>query len=523
MMEKVKKTAFCVLLFFFVASPLIVSANSAYYSDKIKAEEEALRASEQSVGQDQPDVAMHLVNLGLLYKGAGDYSKAEILYKKALTIYEKTLGPNDPRISSPLDNLAGVYKMQGKLVEAEILVKKSLEILENNPNANQRDVATSLNNLGAIYDDQGKYSEAEAFYKRALETGERAVGPDNPDVAIWLNNLAMMYKREKKYNEAEPLYKRTLAIMEKAFGRDHPSVATVMNNLGDFYDSKGNYAEAESFYKQALEIDRKVVGNEHPDIAIDLNNLAELYRVQKRCVDAIPLYKQALAVWEKSLGPDHPNVATVLENMAACYRQSGKEIEAWKLEGRASKIRSVQQWKTMKATVNALPARKITKNFSLGQLFILLTVLLKHSIPFAVIASFYLFVLRRIKKMIGGLNNTNESKDIKALGQSAKLYWLTHPVTMGLGVWSLFYLWNSVTAEGSALRFWIIITAIVSIGFLIIVHLYLKIIMLISASRVAKQLQESFVLLSMIYTIIPFGGIFGTRKLITQWAHQSKT
>ena len=297
------------------------------YAEAEKHWKAALKKAEK-FGPNDSRLATSLNNLALLYQAQGNYTEAELLFKRSLAISEKALGPEHPAVATNLNNLAGLYDAQGKYAQAEPLFRRALAIFEKALGPEHPAVATSLNNLGMLYGAQSDYAKAEPLNKRALAIREKVLGPEHPAVATNLNNLAGLYHVQGLYAEAEPLYRRALAISEKALGPEHPAVATSLNNLAAFYNVQGDYAEAEPLNKRALAIREKVLGPEHPDVALSLNYLAVLYDIQGNYAAAEPLFKRLLAIQEKTLGPDHPDVAQSLNNLARLYRAQGNYAAA---------------------------------------------------------------------------------------------------------------------------------------------------------------------------------------------------
>lgn len=62
------------------------------YARGIAVSQAALKAAEENVDPDHPDVATSLNHLALLYDAQGQYAEAEPLYKRALVIREKAPG-----------------------------------------------------------------------------------------------------------------------------------------------------------------------------------------------------------------------------------------------------------------------------------------------------------------------------------------------------------------------------------------------------------------------------------------------
>jgi tetratricopeptide (TPR) repeat protein len=284
---------------------------------------------------EDPQFALSLHQLALLYYSQGKYNEAKPLYLQSLSIWEKQLGENHPDVANSLDNLALLYDSQGKYSEAEPLHLRSLSIREKQLGKNHLDVATSLNNLAGLYHSQGKYNEAEPLHLRSLSIVEKQLGENHPHVAISLSNLAELYRIQGKYEEAEPLHLRSLSIVEKQLGENHPHVAISLNNLASLSHSQGKYNEAELLFLRSLSIREKQLGENHPHVAQSLNNLASLYDSQGKYNEAEPLYLRSLSILEKQLGENHPNVATSLNNLAFLYNAQGNYAEAKKLSQRA--------------------------------------------------------------------------------------------------------------------------------------------------------------------------------------------
>ena len=98
------------------------------------------------MGDEHPDVASSLNNLGVLCSNIGDYQSAESFYKQSLAIKKKAFGEKHPNL------------------------------------------VLSLDNLGQLFSDIGDYKSAEPYYKQALEIRKQALGVDHSDYAGSLNN-----------------------------------------------------------------------------------------------------------------------------------------------------------------------------------------------------------------------------------------------------------------------------------------------------------------------------------------------
>jgi CHAT domain-containing protein len=133
-----------------------------------------------------------LVDLGLLYRFMGQYSKAEGVMRKALDLAEKTLGPENG--VTILDNvvLAQVIRAEGRAADAEPVARTALATARHALGAERQDNPALISALMALAEslrEQGKYSEAESLYREALANAAKYTGPNSIDVGI----IEMLY------------------------------------------------------------------------------------------------------------------------------------------------------------------------------------------------------------------------------------------------------------------------------------------------------------------------------------------
>ncbi len=299
---------------------------------------QALVISEKKDGSEHPSLGMHLNNLGLLLSDRADYEGAEPLLRRALAICEKMEGSEHPSTAISLNNLGSLLRDKADYEGAEPLYRRALGISEKMEGLEHPSTATRLNNLGSLLSDKGDYEDAEPLLRRALAINEKMVGPEHPNTASSLNNLGLLLSEKGDYEGAEPLFRRALVISEKMEGAEHPNTATRLNNLGYLLSEKGDYEGAELLYRRALAISEKMEGSEHPSTAIGLNNLGLLLKDKGDYEGAEPLYRRALGISEKMEGLEHPSTATRLNNLGLLLSEKGDYEGAESLLRRALAI-----------------------------------------------------------------------------------------------------------------------------------------------------------------------------------------
>jgi len=99
------------------------------------------------LGEDHPDAAITLNNLGEAQRGMGQLSTAEQSLNWAAAIAKSVLGEGHPNNGIFLNNLAGVYHYQGRFAESERNFERALEILQAGLNRGHPPSPGQWNNL----------------------------------------------------------------------------------------------------------------------------------------------------------------------------------------------------------------------------------------------------------------------------------------------------------------------------------------------------------------------------------------
>ncbi len=269
----------------------------------------ALEIRRRVYGDQHPDVAEALNNLGLLAKATGEHRAAESLYRQALEQRRRLLGGESPEYAETLNNLGVLLRTGGRLEPAEAALREALDVRRAVVERHRRDgtagaadlrkstkdVATTMTNLAAVLKNRGAYQPAEALYREALEVFRQVLGAQHYRVAVCLNNLGLLLADTGRYEEAEALLDEALAVRRKVFGDHHVAVATGLRNLANLLVDMGRLDGAEPLYTEALELARRFPGDEL-GLATTQNSLADLLATLGRFDEAEPLCLRALEI-----------------------------------------------------------------------------------------------------------------------------------------------------------------------------------------------------------------------------------
>ncbi|MBX7148804.1 tetratricopeptide repeat protein [bacterium] len=219
---------------------------------------EALKLSEKIFGLDDPEYAVPLTNLGLLYLEQGNQALADQYLMQAYTIRKNKLGDEDPKTLVSLLNLSEMYRKTGRYMDAESEARVVIVLREKLLKPNDTELARSYYALANTYFLQGKYPSAKPLYEKALGIMENnPTRLDNELSSSIMSELGVIYKREGKFKDAIPLYEKAIGFDILTYGREHPNVGMGLVALADNYYYSGNVAMAEQHYNQGLEILQK--------------------------------------------------------------------------------------------------------------------------------------------------------------------------------------------------------------------------------------------------------------------------
>ena len=199
----------------------------------------------RSTSRDAPLLAEIQNSLGQARARCGDRPAAIELLNSSITALENIYGQEHPEVASGLSNLGTVYRDLKRYKKAKALYVRALEIDRHVLGPTAPKTAVDLNNLGALAFLRHHNREAEAFLSEALKINEQSLGENHADTGLLAGNLARLYSRQRRYAEAEPLLRRAVAIRELNFGPDDPVLGVLLADYTLALRSTGNFSEAE--------------------------------------------------------------------------------------------------------------------------------------------------------------------------------------------------------------------------------------------------------------------------------------
>jgi len=210
-----------------------------------------LNISKELYGKDDPNVAIGLLNLGVVLMDKGDSEKALEYYNQALEIDEKVYGKEHPVVSRVLSNIAGVLWKKGDLDNALDYMKRVLKIDEKFFGQYHPEVAGYLNNIGLVLRDKGDLDGALDYMKKGLEINEKFLGQDHPEVATILEGIGSVLKMKGDLDKARSFFKQAFLIFVDVFGIEHYKS---INSLKNYINCGGHSEELLKLIKKSKKL-----------------------------------------------------------------------------------------------------------------------------------------------------------------------------------------------------------------------------------------------------------------------------
>lgn len=256
-----------------------------------------------SHGQGRTTDATSVMNeLAGLYSYRGRNDRAATLYRAALDIDRRALGNDHPNVGMHLQNLAVALQEQGKLEEAAPLYEESMQILQRVLGERHPQTIDAVSNYGRFLHRRGELARAEEVLSKVVELDRQARGPRHAFVAHDLVNLGMVRLDTQRQALAEQDFRAALSIYAETLPADHPYVGSALSGLGRCMLEQNRLAEAEQTLRQAQQIAAKSFASDSPQLAAANSSLGRVLMAQRRTAEAAPLLRESYPILLQAQG-----------------------------------------------------------------------------------------------------------------------------------------------------------------------------------------------------------------------------
>ena len=276
------------------------------------------------LGDQNPQTAMHLRNLGVLLDELDRVDDAEKAYRDSQAILVEQLGPDHVNLAYSYVNLAVLLGgRRNQPTEAEALYLRTLEIRRKSLGPKHPTVGQALQLTGLFYLNQGRLEESEAAYTEALAVFS-GIDPKHFEVGKCKNGLALIASRRGDYARAEKTMQEVEALFREVLGEKHPFTWQVRGNRASQIALQGRLEEAEAMERQVAAKLEELNGMDSAEAVDARARLAETRRRRGHPEEALPVHRQALEAVLKMEGETSTWAAILRFQVAADLLASGR-------------------------------------------------------------------------------------------------------------------------------------------------------------------------------------------------------
>jgi CHAT domain-containing protein/tetratricopeptide (TPR) repeat protein len=330
----------------------------------------------KAAGGPGPGVADALREVALLYRRAGEESKAVAEYDQALAILRAAFGPQHRDVVATLGERADaraalgdtagalddyracldaqrvrsgdrgtdaavtnvlvgrVYLERGEPVRALESFGKGLDVLRTIPGY-EPSVVNVLSLMATADRQRGDPRRALGRLDEALAVARGLGPPGRALLADVLGNAADVELDLGAPGPAVARAKEALAVTEADGGMRGPGYGRALLALGRAQKAQGDSAAAVATFRQAADALREAPGPTSPDFAIALLMLGRVHFDRGELAEAYDALKRSLDARLASQGERHPNTVSTLKSLAVCEGRRGRLAEALAYSDRA--------------------------------------------------------------------------------------------------------------------------------------------------------------------------------------------
>jgi serine/threonine-protein kinase len=208
--------------------------------------DEAINMDERSLAifrklnSASPVLAQTLAVFGEILLEKGEYKRAENAVREALDLRKQALGENHPDVANSLADLGWLAFLQHDLRAAEADENQALAIYRNYfPEMNMLGAAAPLENLGRIDLRTARAVRAENYLREALQIKSGLLPEHNWMVAEDESLLGECLTMQKRYAEAESSLLESYNDLQASRGENHHLSVEARNRLVRLYTAWG--------------------------------------------------------------------------------------------------------------------------------------------------------------------------------------------------------------------------------------------------------------------------------------------
>ncbi len=229
--------------------------------------ERVLDLQQEHLGNEHPDVASTLNNLGIVLTHLGRYEEAVARYDQSLRLHEKLEGSEHPNVAFASHNLAVALRRMGKALEARAAFERALQIRRKALGFNHPESLHSAQSLVRLLTSVGELDAAQVLLAEVKDTRSLMSGADSAEMMAVLELEADLFLAGEFWGEALQSATRHLAIAKLRGAAGEKEISTALLEQIAAWTQLGAWADA----RKALgEVQRRLAAGDETIDAADL-------------------------------------------------------------------------------------------------------------------------------------------------------------------------------------------------------------------------------------------------------------
>jgi serine/threonine-protein kinase len=269
------------------------------------------------------ELALTQTDLGGILFRTQRYAEAEPLIVNALEMRRTFLGEEHPDVAQGLNNIGFFYMTWGDIVAAETYMRQSLALRIQLYGEESTITTVPRGNLGVLLLHRGKLEEGLAAIQNTYDIRREAFGASHGDVFVAVRGILNGLVLLEKYEDAVSFGTRQLGAAEIALGPRNYVVEEIRSNLGRAHLGTGNTRLAREFLAQARDTFAELRGAAHIRVAEQSLWLADIDAKEGKVGSAIATYKAFLDEYQPTLLGSHPEISHALFRLGELHAEAG--------------------------------------------------------------------------------------------------------------------------------------------------------------------------------------------------------
>ncbi|MGH1342700.1 MAG: protein kinase domain-containing protein [Nannocystales bacterium] len=231
----------------------------------LQAQQSALAAMEQKLGEHHPSLIPPMGNIGVLYAEMGQEERAVAQFEETLALAEDTLGAAHIQTSMARLSVASMLLGRGEHERCIAMFEQCLQEYEATYGPTHPFLNTPLQGLASAFVEAGQAQDAERVILRALDIAKHDETLEPRLRAAIFTTYAMALRMLARTDEALANATTALGVVQDQIGPKHPHVILVRLELAKIHHDRGEFEQTQEQYSACLDVARAAFGPEHPE------------------------------------------------------------------------------------------------------------------------------------------------------------------------------------------------------------------------------------------------------------------